>query len=75
MYLTLLKADGRLEFKTDNRGLFDFTLEEMAQLGLIPSFVTYDLHAEPSVADNVMTEYEQNFSSRGMPIHKLVLTR
>ena len=75
MYLTLLKADGRLEFKTDNRGLFDFTLEEMAQLGLTPSFVTYDLHAEPSAADNVMTEYEQNFSSRGMPIHKLVLTR
>lgn len=72
-YLSLLKEDGMLQFKTDNVGLFDFTLEEIAAIGLTPEVVTRDLHHSPYAEDNVMTEYEKNFSSQGYPIHMLRL--
>ena len=70
-YFRLLKVGGELRFKTDNVGLFDFTLEELTALGLAPHFVTRDLHNEPEAADNVMTEYEKNFSENGFPICSL----
>ncbi len=73
MYFTLLKPTGILQFKTDNVGLFDFTLEEIEALGITPDVVTRDLHHSPYAEDNVMTEYEQNFSSQGYPIHMLRL--
>lgn len=72
-YLTLLKEDGVLQFKTDNVSLFDFTLEEIEALGLVPEVLTRDLHHSPYAEDNVMTEYEKNFSSQGYPIHMLRL--
>ncbi len=72
-YLKLLKPRGVLQFKTDNVGLFDFTLGEIAALGLTPSVVTRDLHHSVYVEDNVMTEYERNFSSQGYAIHMLRL--
>lgn len=74
-YFTVLKKGGEIRFKTDNVGLFDFTLEEIAALGLSPAVVTRDLHASPYMEGNVMTEYERNFSSMGMPIHMLILKR
>ncbi len=67
-YFALLQEGGELRMKTDNVGLFDFTLEELAALGLSPYFVTRDLHSTPENAGNVMTEYETNFSSQGIPI-------
>ena len=70
-YFRLLKVGGELRFKTDNVGLFDFTLEELTALGLTPHFVTRDLHNEPEAADNVMTEYEKNFSEKGFSICSL----
>lgn len=72
-YFTLLKPTGILQFKTDNVGLFDFTLSEIDALGLTPEVVTRDLHHSPYAEDNVMTEYEKNFSSQGYPIHMLRL--
>lgn len=74
-YFSLLTDTGVLQFKTDNVGLFDFTLEEIAALGLTPEVVTRDLHHSPYAEDNVMTEYEQNFSSQGYPIHMLRLRK
>ena len=71
LYFSLLSEGGELWMKTDNVGLFDFTLEELAALGLEPFFVTRDLHASSEAEGNVMTEYERNFSSQGMPIHAL----
>lgn len=71
VYFSLLKMGGELRFKTDNVGLFDFTLEELAAVGLTPHFVTRDLHREPVATDNVMTEYERNFSEKGTPICSL----
>lgn len=74
-YLRLLKMGGELRFKTDNVGLFDFTLEELDALGLTPYFVTRDLHNSPENEGNVMTEYEKNFSEKGFPIHSLALRK
>ena len=73
-YDQILAGDGRVEFKTDNRPLFDFTLEELEAVGAKPHYVTYDLHASPENADNVETEYERNFSAKGFSICALEVT-
>ena len=58
-----------LKFKTDNHDLFFFSLEEFEVMGLEIVWKTEDLHASELAASNVMTEYEANFSSKGMPIY------
>ena len=68
IYRTLLKEDGILKLKTDNVGLFDFSLEEFEAAGLSVEWMTRDLHASEKNADNVMTEYEKNFSEKGFTI-------
>jgi tRNA (guanine-N7-)-methyltransferase len=68
IYKNLLKEDGILKLKTDNVGLFDFSLEEFEAFGMKIVWQTRDLHSEPQNADNVMTEYEKNFSEKGTPI-------
>ena len=70
-YRAVLKSDGELRFKTDNMGLFDYSLETMAAQGWHLSDVTHDLHALGE-ADNIMTEYERKFSARGAKIGRLV---
>ena len=73
-YRVLLKAGGHLEFKTDNRALFDFALDELGPAGWEAEEVTYDLHGDPRLMEgNVMTEYEEKFSSRGAPICKYII--
>ena len=72
MYKKLLKEDGILRLKTDNVGLFDFSLEEFEAFGMQILWQTRDLHATPENADNVMTEYEKNFSDKGQPIYSAV---
>ena len=75
-YDRFLKKDGVLEFKTDNRGLFDFAVEELPQAGGKLVKITYDLHHdEEMMQGNVMTEYEQKFSSMGNPIYKYIINR
>lgn len=68
IYQTLLKEDGILRFKTDNVGLFDFSLEEFEAFGAEILWQTRDLHNSEKNADNVMTEYEKNFSEKGFSI-------
>jgi tRNA (guanine-N7-)-methyltransferase len=75
MYMNLLRDGGYIRFKTDNVGLFDFSLEEIEAMGLTPEIVTRDLHASEWNEGNVMTEYERNFSEQGMPINMLVLKK
>lgn len=73
-YRKYLKKDGRIEFKTDNRDLFDFAVEEAKEMGWTFEVLTYDLHHdEELVRGNVMTEYEEKFSSIGNPIHKYAI--
>ena len=75
-YDRFLKKDGVLEFKTDNRGLFDFAVEELPKAGWKLVKITYDLHHdEEMMQGNVMTEYEQKFSSMGNPIYKYIINR
>ena len=68
IYRKLLKEGGVLKLKTDNVGLFDFSLEEFEALGMDVIWQTRDLHASEKNADNIMTEYEKNFSDKGMKI-------
>lgn len=70
MYRRVLKPDGAIFFKTDNRGLFDFSLEEFTAAGYELKNVTYDLHNSEFAENNVMTEYERNFSEKGVPINR-----
>lgn len=75
-YDQFLKKDGVIEFKTDNRGLFDFALEELPQAGWKVEKVSYDLHHDEEMMEgNVMTEYEEKFSSMGNPIYKYIISR
>ena len=75
-YDCFLKKDGVLEFKTDNRDLFDFALEELSFAGWEALQVTYDLHHDEKMsAGNIMTEYEEKFSSKGNPIYKYIIRR
>lgn len=74
LYHQILKEDGQLEFKTDNRPLFDFSLEEIRTSPLFDlTASTFDLHRDPLLnKGNIMTEYEEKFSSLGNPICKLI---
>lgn len=75
-YDKVLKKDGRIEFKTDNRPLFDFSLEEAKNTGWRIDAFTYDLHHDEKMSvGNIMTEYEEKFSSQGNPICKMILSR
>lgn len=73
IYKEFLKPDGQLEFKTDNMGLFDYSLESIPESGWKLSQVTRDLHNDSSMNEgNIMTEYEEKFSAKGNPIYKLI---
>ncbi len=69
LYRGLLVEGGELYLKTDNVGLFDFSLEEFEACGLTVTFSSRDFHKTPEAADNIMTEYEANFTAQGMPIY------
>lgn len=68
-YRHLLAPQGQLFFKTDNRPLFDFSLEQFEEAGLKISNLTYDLH-NSGMEDNIMTEYEEKFSGLGEKINR-----
>lgn len=75
-YDEIVSEGGFVEFKTDNRPLFDFALEQLDESAWKADTVTYDLHADEALmAGNVMTEYEEKFSAAGNPICKYILTR
>ncbi len=68
IYQQILKDDGTIFFKTDNRDLFDFSVTEFAENGFDLDDVTYDLHA--TGWPNITTEYEDKFAAAGFPIHR-----
>lgn len=70
-YDKVLTENGDLEFKTDNRPLFDFSLEQLEEAGWIKDEVNFDLHKNGPAENNVMTEYEEKFYQLGNPICKL----
>jgi tRNA (guanine-N7-)-methyltransferase len=75
-YNKVLEKEGVVEFKTDNRDLFAFSLEQVEEAGWTLKGHTWDLHHDETMnAGNVMTEYEAKFFSMGNPIHKLIADR
>lgn len=75
VYDQILREDGRVEFKTDNRVLFDYSLESIPEAGWEIESHTFDLHHSEMNEGNVMTEYEEKFSREGNPICKLIAKR
>ncbi len=71
-YERILKPDGEIWFKTDNRPLFDWSLEQFEAEGWELSEVTNDL--EPGTG-GCMTDYEAKFRQQGVPINRLVARR
>ena len=72
LYSKLLKPDGKFYFKTDNRPLFDFSLEEIEKSPLKLEYHTFDLHNSEMDKTNIRTEYERNFSEKGFSINMLI---
>ena len=72
-YDHILKQDGVVEFKTDNKELFEFSLEQVQEAGWELKAHTFDLHHNEDLnRGNIMTEYEAKFSAKGNPICKLI---
>lgn len=74
-YKNIIREDQSVIFKTDNRDLFDFSLEEVKEAGWKLDLCTFDLHHSEYLEGNVMTEYEERFSAQGNPIHKMIIHR
>lgn len=75
-YDRILKKDGRLEFKTDSRELFAFALSEVEDSKWHLDACTHDMHHDTEMMyENVMTEYEERFSSKGNKICKYIISR
>lgn len=68
-YENILQPNGELIFKTDNRGLFEYSLVSFSRFGMILEEVSLDLHqlTDPT---NIMTEYEEKFSAKGQTINR-----
>lgn len=75
VYDQVLKKDGHVEFKTDNQGLFAYSLEAIPEAGWRIDAFTHDLHHSEMAEGNVMTEYETKFSEMGNLICKLIASR
>ncbi len=75
VYDQILQKDGTIHFKTDNQGLFAYSLEAVPESGWKIDASTWDLHRSDMVEGNVMTEYEMKFSAMGNPICKLIASR
>lgn len=70
LYERVLPEGGEIHFKTDNRGLFEYSLTSISEYGMLLKDVSLDLHAnEPEW--NIMTEYEEKFLKKGQPIYRL----
>ena len=66
----ILRPKGEIHFKTDNQGLFEYSLASFSQYGMIIKQVWLDLH-QSKYEGNIMTEYEEKFSSRGQRIYRV----
>ena len=71
IYKKLLAPNGAIFFKTDNRILFDYSLETLREAGFRFEKLTYDLHNSEYEKDNIHTEYENNFSAKGFAINRV----
>lgn len=66
----ILKPNGEIHFKTDNQGLFEYSLSSFSKYGMVIEQVWLDLH-QSDYQGNIMTEYEEKFSNKGQPIYRV----
>ncbi len=71
LYKQFLTSNGEVHFKTDNRDLFDYSVEEVQEFGMEVTYLSYDLHQEDNDG-NIMTEFEERYSKKGNKINKLI---
>lgn len=69
LYESIMPDEGEIHFKTDNQGLFEFSLRSFSEYGMLLTFVSLDLH-NSRYEGNVMTEYEEKFSAKGQRIYR-----
>lgn len=75
-YFRVLSEDGTVTFKTDNTGLFEWSVLEIVAADLRILDITRDLHADPELRkDNIETEYEAKYSGYGEKIKRVVIGR
>ena len=76
LYHDILAPDGWIQFKTDNRDLFDFSVESVKESAFWHiDEITYDFHRSEYLPGNIMTEYESRFVAEGKPICRFVISR
>ncbi len=75
IYDSILKPDGVIEFKTDNVGLFEYSLEVVKESKWKLDFCSFDFHSEEKSEGNIMTEYEEKFVGQGNKICKMIISR
>lgn len=68
-YQSVLIDKGEVHFKTDNQGLFEYSLKSFSEYGMLLKYVSLDLH-NSDYEGNIMTEYEEKFSNRGNRIYR-----
>ncbi|WP_230398753.1 tRNA (guanosine(46)-N7)-methyltransferase TrmB [Novisyntrophococcus fermenticellae] len=72
-YTEIILPGRKVEFKTDNKNLFEFSLQELKESGWVLEGCTFDLHKDEVMnKGNIMTEYEEKFSSCGNAIYKFI---
>ena len=72
-YEKIFKGVPEIHQKTDNQGLYIYSLMSYSENGYVLSDITFDLHKDKE--DIITTEYEDKFSSKGMPIYSVVATK
>ncbi|MRX72708.1 tRNA (guanosine(46)-N7)-methyltransferase TrmB [Bacillus lacus] len=69
-YERILPKNGEIHFKTDNQGLFEYSLTSLSAYGMLLAYISLDLH-KSDFEGNVMTEYEEKFSAKGQRIYRV----
>ena len=72
IYRVLLSEGGEIEQKTDSEAFFEYSLERYEEAGFAVKEITRDLHKSEWAAENIVTEYEANFTAKGLPIYRAV---
>lgn len=75
IYRALLCEGGTIEQKTDSELFFEYSLEKYEINGFQVKDISRDLHHSTYALDNIVTEYEHNFASKGMPIFRAVAVK
>lgn len=75
VYDAILKKEGDICFKTDNQRLFEWSISSICEYGWLVQNISLDLHNSELAKDNIMTEYEEKFSSQGYRIYRLEARR